>query len=203
MNSSNPSDRNHEPDRLLLKNLENIGIQEIGIWKEMALRDDSLFCEIYKLIYCDNPKIAWHAAWVIDHASEEQPLKLEIFVPEMIDHLPKLTSSALKRHFTRMLLSQKLPEHQLGIVVDTLYRLTSPTEAVAVRANSLQLLHNISLLLPELQPELISVTESMLEEELTPGMKSKARRILRSLGGSARNKYSEKEHRCYSPDKNG
>ena len=203
MNSSNQSGRKIEPNRLLQNNLENIGIQEIGIWKEMVLRDDALFSEIYSLIYCDNPRIAWHAAWVTDHVSEADPKKLEAYVPEMIDHLPNLTSSSLKRHFTRMLLSQKIPESQLGRMIDTLYSLLSPSEAVAVRANALQLLHNIAMKLPELQQELISVTESILEEEvLTPGMKSKARKVLRSLRGSMREEDPKEKYRCNSPHKN-
>lgn len=147
----------------------------------MVLRDESLFHEIYNLIYCNNPRLAWHAAWVIDHVSEANPSKLEIFVPEMIDHLPQLKSSSLKRHFTRMLLSQKIPENKLGKLVDILYKLLSPSEAVAVRANALQLLLNISIIEPELQSELICVTESILEEELTSGMKSKAKNILKIL----------------------
>ncbi len=202
MNSSNQSGREIEPNRLLQKNLENIGIQEIGIWKEMVLRDDALFAEIYALMYCDHPRIAWHAAWVTDHVSEAEPKKLEAYVPEMIDHLPNLTSSSLKRHFTRMLLSQKIPESQLGRMIDTLYSLLSPSEAVAVRANSLQLLHNIALNLPELQSELISVTESMLEEELTPGMKSKAKKVIYSLNRPVREEYPKEKYRCNSPHKN-
>ena len=202
MNSSNQSGREIEPNRLLQKNLENIGIQEIGIWKEMVLRDDALFAEIYALMYCDHPRIAWHAAWVTDHVSEAEPKKLEAYVPEMIDHLPNLTSSSLKRHFTRMLLSQKIPERQLGRMIDTLYALLSPSEAVAVRANSLQLLHNIALNLPELKSELISVTESMLEEELTPGMKSKAKKVIYSLNRPVREEYPKEKYRCNSPHKN-
>ena len=36
----------------------------------MVLKDESLFNEIYDLIYSNNPRLAWHAAWVIDHVSE-------------------------------------------------------------------------------------------------------------------------------------
>lgn len=177
----NSSGQKAESDTNLRLRLENIGIREIGTWKEMVLLDDSLFTEIYKLIYCANPKLAWHAAWVIDHVSEADPSKLEAFIPEMIDQLPKLKSSSLKRHFTRMLASQKIPENQMGLLVDVLYNLLSPSEAIAVRANALQVLYNIALIEPALQAELINVTEIILEEELTPGMFSKAKRVLRLL----------------------
>ena len=181
MNFSSLSGKNNHPDSLLSQRLEKIGVQEISLWKEMVLKDESLFNEIYDLIYCNNPRLAWHAAWVIDHVSEADPSKLETFVPEMIDHLPQLKSSSLKRHFTRMLLSQKIPEDRLGRLVDILYNMLSPSEAIAVRANALQLLLNISLIEPALQSELICVAESILEEELTSGMKSKTKSILMTL----------------------
>lgn len=151
------------------------------MWREIVLHDEALFVEIYHLIYCDNPRLAWHAAWVIDHVSEAVPSKLVPYVSEIIDWLPKLKSSSLKRHFTRMLLSQRIPENKMGNLVDVLYDLLSPSEAIAVRANALQLLLNIALIEPELKSELISVTESILEEELTPGMISKSKRVLMTL----------------------
>lgn len=181
MTISNQSRQKDESWTDLHRRLENIGGKEIGIWKEMVLQDNLLFKEVYKLIYCDHPRIAWHAAWVIDHASEASPGLLEAFVPELIDQLPKLKSSSLKRHFTRMLLSQKIPVNQMGLLVDVLYNLLSPSEAIAVRANALQLLYNITLVEPSLQSELICVTETILEEELTPGMISKCCKLLRLL----------------------
>lgn len=161
--------------------LEKLGKQEIYLWKELVKKDESLFAEIYRLIYSENPRIAWHAAWVIDHVSEENPSKLKPYVSELIDKLPGLKSSSLKRHFTRMLLSQEIPEHLLGSLIDVLYYLLSPEEAIAVRANALQLLYNISMIEPDLKPELISVIEGILEEELTPGMNSKGRNLLKAL----------------------
>lgn len=70
MTFSSLSGKNNSPDSLLSQRLENIGVQEITLWKEMVLKDVSLFNEIYNLIYCDNLRLAWHATWVIDHVSE-------------------------------------------------------------------------------------------------------------------------------------
>jgi hypothetical protein len=183
MISSNQPVSNDHINLLLSQKLEKIGAREIGMWREIVLQDEILFAEIYRLIYCDNPRLAWHAAWVIDLVSEVAPSKLAPYVSEMIDRLPQIKSSSLKRHFTRMLLSQKIPENRMGNLVDVLYDLLSPSEAIAVRANALQLLLNIALIEPELKFELISVTESILEEELTPGMISKSKRVLLTLRG--------------------
>lgn len=181
MNFSNPSRPKDNPEQQLRLNLEKLGPKEILLWKEMVLQDNSLFAAIYNLIYCDNPRIAWHAAWVIDHVSEADPARLEAYIPELIARLLLLKSSSLKRHFTRMITGHKVPENLLGQFVDDLYKLLSPTEAIAVRANALQLLLNIALTEPGLQSELICVTETILEEELTPGMRSKGRKVLQTL----------------------
>ena len=145
------------------------------------LQDELLFTQVYKLIYNDNPKIAWHAAWVIDHASEVEPSRLEPYIPELIDRLPHLKNSSLRRHFTRMLTRHEIPEEKLGPFVDVLYDLLNPSEAIAVKAHVLQLLYQIALKEPDLQHELFSVLESMLEVEQSKGMISKGRKILKSL----------------------
>ncbi|MEI7830748.1 MAG: hypothetical protein WCI31_13310 [Prolixibacteraceae bacterium] len=181
MISSNQPATNHQPNLLLSQKLLKIGVREIGIWRETVLHDEALFEEIYHLIYSANPRLAWHAAWVIDHVSEADPSRLAPYISEIIDWLPYLKISSLKRHFTRMLLSQKIPEDRMGNLIDVLYDLLSPEEAIAVRANALQLLLNIALIEPGLKAELISVTESILEEELTPGMISKSQKVLLAL----------------------
>jgi hypothetical protein len=181
MTFSNPCIQDNEPSSQLKDRLERLGAREIGLWKEMVLQDESLFPQIYHCMFSNHPKLAWHSAWVIDHVSEVKPQLLEPLLPDLIGHLPGLKNSSLKRHFTRMLLSQKIPENQMGTLVDLLYDLLSPAEPVAVRANAMQLLYNISLIEPDLQPELISVTESILEEDLTPGLLSKSKKILSRL----------------------
>jgi hypothetical protein len=171
----------NDAELLLKKRLGTFGKSEIYIWKEMVLGDELLFDQIYRLIFCDEPKIAWHAAWVIDHVSEADPSKLEPHVNELIDMLPELKSTALKRHFTRMINRHAIPEERMGQLLDVLYKFLSPAEAIAVRANALEILLKIALSEPELQNELVSVTEAMLEDERTPGMISKGKKILRRL----------------------
>lgn len=175
------SEKNEETDLLLVQRLEKFGKREILLWKEMVLHDELLFAKVYKLIYSDNPRIAWHAAWIIDHVSEVEPDKLKPFIPELIDELYNLKSSSLKRHFTRMILRYEVPENRMGRLVDLLYNFLSTSEAIAVRANSLEILHKLAILEPNLRDELIRVTDAMLEDECTAGILSKGRKILRSL----------------------
>lgn len=181
MTFSSRSEKKDDSDLSLSNRIEKFGACEIYLWKEMVLREESLFPQIYALMYSDQPKIAWHAAWVIDHVSEADPARLEPYIPEMIDRLPILKSSSLRRHYTRMINRHEIPENQLGMLIDVLYDLLSPSEAIAVRANALEILYKIARKEPDLQKELISVIESILEEEPTPGMISKGKKIIRSL----------------------
>ena len=191
MTFSSQFEMKNEEDFDLSRNIEQFSISEIYLWREMVLRDDSLFLRVYKLISSDNPRVAWHAAWLIDHASEADPTKLEPFVMELIERLPNLTSSSLKRHFTRMLIKQEIPEEKLGQMVDVLLGLLKPSEAIAVRANALQLLYQITMKEPDLKGELIYVLETMLEEEQSRGILSKGKKILKALRASMTQKGTE------------
>lgn len=181
MNFSNQQGKTKDNAQVLKNRLENIGPKEIYIWREMVLQDKDLFDEVFNLIFCDNPRISWHAAWVIDHVSEVDPGRLKIRVTEIIDNLPHLKSSSLKRHFTRMLLRQKIPTDKAGRLVDVLYKLLLPSEATAVRANSMHLLYKLALTEPDLQAELCSTIHSLLETERSAGMVSAGNKILRAL----------------------
>ncbi|MCE1197368.1 MAG: hypothetical protein LWW85_00240 [Marinilabiliales bacterium] len=180
MNTSAPQAQEscNEPLRDQLRHLRG---GEIKIWRELVSKDPNLFAQIYQWIFCDDPRIAWHAAWITDHAAEANPALLGPYVPEIIDTLHTVKSSQLKRHFTRMLIGRTLPEDKIGPFIDLLYRLLSPSEAIAVRANALQLLHDIALREPELIPELIAVTEALVEERDQLGICAKGRNVLRSL----------------------
>ena len=181
MTFSSQFEMKNEEDFDLSRNIEQFSISEIYLWREMVLRDDLLFSRVYKLISSKNPKVAWHAAWVIDHAVDAEPSRLKPYLNELIEKLPNLTSSSLKRHFTRMLIKQEIPEEKLGQMVDVLFSLLKHSEAIAVQANALQLLYQIAMKEPDLKGELIDVLETMLEEEQSRGIMSKGRKILTAL----------------------
>lgn len=158
-----------------------IGGGELEIWKRSALADEELFSQLYQLTYSKDHKIAWRSCWIIDNAAEESPERLIPFLPEIIARLSAEKSGSMKRHFTRILCRYDIPEEHLGQLVDTAFRLLSPSEAIAVRANAMQILYNISMREPDLKGELASVIESLLEEGGTPGLISRGRKLLREL----------------------
>jgi len=46
---------------------------------------------------------AFHASWVLENCLLTQPDRLNSFAPKLLDIIPKLKSSSVKRHFCKML----------------------------------------------------------------------------------------------------
>jgi hypothetical protein len=171
------------PDELRTKILQ-IGGGELELWKLSVLSDKKVFTQIYSLISSDEPKIAWRSCWIIDNATENNPGMLVPLIRDIVAHLNITKNGSLKRHFTRMLSRLKIPDEFLVQVVNRCFELLSPLEAVAVRANAMQVLFNISLREPDLKQELSSVLESLIEEGGTAGFLNRAQKLLKQLTGN-------------------
>lgn len=154
---------------------------ELDIWKRSVLADEGLFNQLYELTFSQDHKIAWRACWIVDNASEDSPELLSPHIPEIVSRLAIEKSGSMKRHFTRILCRYKIPEELLGRLVDISFNLLSLTEDVAVRANAMQLLFNISQREPDLKGELAMVLERLLEEGSTPGIVSRTKKLLQQL----------------------
>jgi hypothetical protein len=167
--------------RLLKEKLLNIGEGELRIWKLSVLSDESLFKQVYSLIYSTDQKAAWRAGWIIDNATEKFPELLAPFIPDIISQLIMTRNSSLKRIFTRMLSRFEIPEEFLVQVVNRCFELLSPAEPAAVRVNAMQVLFNVSQREPGLKQELATVLESLLEERESKGFINRAEKLLQQL----------------------
>ncbi len=171
-----------EPDAgSIAGKLSHIGEGEVEIWKLSVLSDISLFKKVYSLIFSEDQKIAWRAGWIIDNAAEDHPELLAPFIPDIISKLIVTRNSSLKRVFTRMLGRYEIAEELLAPLIDCCFELLSPSEPVAVRANAMQVLFNISQREPGLKQELSAVIESQMEEGASKGYISRAKKLLRRL----------------------
>lgn len=158
-----------------------IGGGELEIWKRSVIADESLFNQIFKLIFSGDPRLAWRSCWIIDNAAEEHPELLDDKLPDIIAGFSSTKSGSLKRHFTRILCRYQIPEEYMGVIVNRSFELLSPSEPVAVRVYAMQLLFNIILHQPDLKGEFISVIESLLEEGGSAGFINRAHKLLRQL----------------------
>jgi hypothetical protein len=158
-----------------------IGSGELAFWKRAVAADEELFNLLFKLIFSGDQRLAWRSCWIIDNASEDSPDLLADKLPEIIDGFLSTSNGSLKRHFTRILCRYQIPEEYLGAIVNRSFELLAPYEPIAVRVFALQLLFNISLLVPDLKGELIPVIESLMDEGASAGFINRSAKLLRQL----------------------
>ena len=165
----------------LKKKILQMSCGELELWTLAVLKDEKVFKQIYSLISSDEPKVAWRSCWIIDNATENNPEMLVPLIPEIVAHLNITQNGSLKRHFTRILCRYNIPEELLVQVVNRCFELLSPVEAVAVRANAMQLLFNIAQRETGLKQELALVIQGLLEEGGTAGFMNRAEKLVRKL----------------------
>jgi len=161
--------------------LLTIGVGELEIWKRSVIADESLFNQLFQIIFSGDHRMAWRACWIIDNAAEEFPELLADKLPDLISGLLSTKDSSLKRHFARILCRYQIPEEYLGAVVNRSFELLAPSEPKAVRVFAIQLLFNIAQHLPDLKGELISVIECLMEEGGSAGFINRSGKLLRKL----------------------
>ena len=138
---------------------------------------------MFELVVNEKPPLNWRAAWVFDICCENNPKLFEPYLVKIIHLLPEVKNDGLKRIFTRMLSRATIPddEEMLGLLVNTCFNwLNSPLEPVATRVHSMQILYNVSNMLPDLKNELIYSIENFMPEG-TGGFKSRGGKLLKKL----------------------
>ena len=158
-----------------------IGGGELEVWKKTVISDEQLFNQLFHFIFSGDHRLAWRSCWIIDIASEERPDLLSDKLSLIISGFLLTEDRSLKRHFTRILCRYQISEEYQGLIVNRSFELLAPSEPIAVRVFALQLLFNISLVVPDLKRELISVIESLMDEGASRGFINRSEKLLRKL----------------------
>jgi len=158
-----------------------IGRGELEIWKRSVIADESLFNQLFQLVFSGDHRIAWRACWIIDNAAEKFPELLADKLSDLIAGLLVTKDSSLIRHFTRILCRYEIPEKFLGPIVNRSFELLAPSEPPAVRVYAMQLLFNITQRQPDLKGELIAVIRDLIEEGGSAVFINRAKKLLRLL----------------------
>lgn len=147
----------------------------------IILKRPELFSDLWSLMLGNNGVISRRAAWAADLCAEINPGFLIGRLEVLIDLLPLFNSDGLKRHGLRMLTRETLPEPKFGILADTCFKwLEDPSESIAVKVYSMEILKKIALALPEISRELHDIIEIQMGEA-SPGFRSMGRKVLKQL----------------------
>lgn len=149
---------------LLLGDLSRKSMQQIA---GMSATDKTILLDLWKLAVSDDEPVNWRAAWMIKGIHEIHPHLVKPLIGNMIDALPHLKKEGVKREFLRMIMEHPLPEDEekLGLLLDNCFKwLANPPEPIAVKVHCMTILFEISKVIPEIKPELITTIEVAMEE---------------------------------------
>lgn len=143
----------------------------------------SLFDELMEIMYRDVYPVSMRAAWVATYVAEKHPELAHPHIPKICSILPDVKVDGVKRCILKILMntSYKFSDDDLGILADIAFTLASdPSQAIAVRAFSLDILLIVLKTYPEITPELIAVMESIIPDG-SSGLKNKCIKTIKKL----------------------
>ncbi len=126
-------------------------------------------------------KLAWRAAWIIDHLNQKAPLLVRPYLPQLSAILKATPFNGVRRSLIKILVTNPTEVNEDGLLVDLCFRwMINPTIPTAVRAHAMKLVFNLLPHYPDLKGELKTSLEQACEEE-AKGVQSCARKLLTKL----------------------
>lgn len=143
--------------------------------------DQNRFDALFEIFTTAHPRVIQRASWAVNYCVESHPNFLSKHYDAVVKNLDPSVPDAVKRNCTRMLQYTLIPQEWLGHVFDRCFNLAySSKEPIAVRCFSLQVLHNVSMAIPELKNEVLELLNDLKDHE-SPGIKSRVRRLSKTL----------------------
>lgn len=141
------------------------------------------FSRLVGIVTGDDLKLSQRGAWAVTCCVEAHPELLPPFLEALIKNLSRPgLHDAVKRNTMKVIAENEIPENLAGLAADTAFRiLSSPDESIAARVHSMTVLERLCTMEPELSVELHLLIEHQLPFETSPGYRSKARRVLKTL----------------------
>jgi len=184
---SEPETDNSMPDNA-------VGIEEMlsgksGFWSidlltKMAIEDQRIINLLLKFSFEGDSTLSFRASYSLIKVEEESPGFLKPLYGRLVSAMPGLKYEGVTRSFLKIITLTSINELESkyhGILTDCCFNwLNSSTSSIAIKAYSMELLYNLSLVYPELAFELsASIARNM--EEGSAGIKARGRQILNKL----------------------
>ncbi len=141
--------------------------------------DQKKFDELFDLFLHHEYRVVQRAGWPISYCVEKYPDLIKKHFPKLLKNVEKKgIHDAVKRNTVRLLQYVEIPEKFHGQVMDLCFRyISSPAEAVAIKAFSITVLQNLAKRYPEIVNEIKLVIEERWNYE-TVAFKTRAKKLL-------------------------
>lgn len=161
---------------------EHSRTQSLHIAKWIGARADR-FDQLLQLFLQDEYRVVQRSAWVLRLVAEKHPALLTPHLTVIVGRMEAADAPvAVKRNVLGVLQNLSIPESLHGPVMNSCFSfLEDPLETVAVKSFSMTLLANLAKDYPEIKNEIRLLVEDQLENNPTPGIRSKARKVLKEI----------------------
>jgi len=140
------------------------------------------FDELFYLFLESEYRINQRAAWPLSYCVIDHPELISRHFSRLVKNLHKPgIHDSIKRNTVRLLQHIDIPKRFHGALMDLCFNyISSPHEAVAVKAFSLSVLQNLSANYPEIKNEIKLIIEERWPHE-TAAFRSRAKKFLQTL----------------------
>jgi 8-oxo-dGTP diphosphatase len=149
-----------------------------------AVENPAIFLKLLEYSYSDDEKLAFRSSWTLTKVCDKYPGIIYPHLSEIVDSLPKFDNESVQRSFLRIIsLSdlKNLSSRHHGILADHCFSmLKSGFSAIAIKAYSMEILYNLSLIYPELANELSSSIRIIMEDG-SAGITAKGKSVLKKI----------------------
>jgi len=144
--------------------------------------DKERFSELMQLFLKGEYRVTQRSGWPLSICVEKHP---ELITPYFKQILPLLKKpgvhNAVVRNIVRLLQYVSIPKRYHGELMNTCFDFVADHETLpAIKAFSLTILENLSVVYPDIRSELKLIIEERWPHE-TPAFKSRARKILKTM----------------------
>jgi 8-oxo-dGTP diphosphatase len=161
-----------------------MSMQEADWVATSAIENPAIFIKLLEYSYSKDRKLAFRASWTLTKACDKFPELIYPHLPEIVESLPMFDNESVQRSFLRIIsLSDitNLSSSHHGILADHCFSmLRSGFSAIAIKAYSMDILYNLSVIYPELGNELSS-SICILMEDASAGIAARGKSILKKI----------------------
>ncbi|HEX2921754.1 MAG TPA: (deoxy)nucleoside triphosphate pyrophosphohydrolase [Bacteroidales bacterium] len=154
-------------------------------WMAASVNENRrLLKKLIELSYSDDQKLASHSSWILSKAYEKNPDLIDSDLNSIIESLPSVHNESVMRSLLKIYsLSDpaKLNSKSQGLLADICFKhLNSGLSSIGVKAYSMEILYNLTLIYPDLSTELALSLRNVADVD-SAGIQSKVRSILKRL----------------------
>ena len=140
------------------------------------------FNELVQLSFTDNQPYAWRATWLLGTVMEDNDSRLLKYIQPMIEFISICKKDGQQRDLLRILSRMNLDDEMEGLYFDTCVSLWEQIGKIpSVRYTALKGIVEIAKKYPEMVDEVKLLTQDHYLDELSPGVKHSAKRMMKEL----------------------